>query len=73
MVEERGVAPGILGGALTIELIDEGELVETEHTLNLWKIYLPALLKLIIESSIEMGDRYQIQEDCIKELQLQFM
>ena len=60
MVEERGVAPGILGGALTIELIDEGELVETEHTLNLWKIYLPALLKLIIESSIEMGDRYQI-------------
>jgi len=73
LVEERGVAPGILGGALTIELIDEGELVETEHTLNLWKIYLPALLKLIIESSIEMGDRYQIQEDCIKELQLQFM
>ena len=73
MVEERGVAPGILGGALTIELIDEGELVETEHTLNLWKIYLPALLKLIIESSIEMGDRYQIQEDCFKELQLQFM
>ena len=44
-----------------------------EHTLNLSKIDLTALLKLIIESSIEMGDRYQIQEDCIKELQLQFM
>ena len=54
--------------ALMVEEVEEGDEVQLQLVIDFWKIDLPSLSKIIIESTIKMKGRIKEKYDCMRKI-----
>jgi hypothetical protein len=53
---------------LMVEEVEEGDEVQLQLVIDFWKIDLPSLSKIIIESKIKMKGRVKEKYDCMRKI-----